>query len=294
MKLSLYGNKRQRGDTAPLENLLSILSRQFPAVQCSVQEDFMTFMRSKFDVPENITETFREADPEADLALSIGGDGTFLRTANRIGALQTPIMGLNSGHLGYMSAADITEAPEIIDDIMLGHYRIEPRTVLQVSGPKDLMPRRPYALNEVAILKKDTASMITVEAGIGEWSSASYRADGLIIATPTGSTGYNLSVGGPIVAPGASVWTMAPVAPHSLNMRPLVVPDTTVIELTVSSRADHFMLSLDGRSTDIPTGATLRVSRAPYTVNTVVRRAADFIATLREKLLWGRDNAEQF
>ena len=291
-RISLYGNKRQRGDFAPLQNLLGILSRQYPAIVCSVQTDFMVFMQSHFEVPANISLTFAEADPEADLALSIGGDGTFLRTANRIGALQTPILGLNSGHLGYMSAADITEAPAIIDDIMLGHYRVERRSVIEVCGPREIMPRRPFALNEVAILKKDTASMITVEARFGQWSAASYRADGLIVSTPTGSTGYNLSVGGPVVAPGCPCFAVAPVAPHSLNMRPIVIADSTQIEITAQSRAEHFLLSIDGRSTTIPVGTRLTLRRAPYCVNMVQRREADFIATLRDKLLWGLDAAE--
>lgn len=289
LRIALYGNKRQRGDTAPLQTLINLLASHHPQVTCSVQSDFMAFMRRSFEVPGVLTDTFDTADPEADLALSIGGDGTFLKTAWRIGPLQTPIMGINSGHLGYMSAADITEAPAIIDDILAGRYRIEHRSVIEVHAPDALLPHNQYALNEVAVLKKDTASMIRVEARIDSWPAAAYRADGLIVSTPTGSTGYNLSVGGPIVAPSARIWTIAPVAPHSLNMRPLAVCDDSVIEISAESRADTYLLSIDGKSVAIPTGSTLRLSKAPHCVNIVLRPASNFIDTLREKLLWGID-----
>lgn len=289
IRIALYGNKRQRGDTAPLQTLINQLASHHPQVTCSVQTDFMAFMQRSFDMPHVITDTFDTADPTADLALSIGGDGTFLKTAWRIGPLQTPIMGINSGHLGYMSAADITEAPAIIDDILAGRYRIEHRSVIEVHAPDAMLPHNQYALNEVAVLKKDTASMIRVEAHIDSWPAAAYRADGLIVSTPTGSTGYNLSVGGPIVAPSARIWTIAPVAPHSLNMRPLAVCDDSIIEILAESRADTYLLSIDGKSVSMPSGSTLRLSKAPHCVNIVLRPSSNFIDTLREKLLWGID-----
>ena len=288
-RIALYGNKRPDADHSHLQQLVDILASLYPHVTCSMDLRYMYFLRSNIRLPEVIRDTFTEADPTADLVLSIGGGGTFLKTANRVGILGTPIMGINSGHLGYLAAADISEAPDIIHDILAGDYRIEHRSVIEVSGPDSFLPERPFALNEVAILKKDTASMITVDASIDGGPTVTYRADGLIVSTPTGSTGYNLSAGGPIVAPTCGCWTVAPVAPHSLNMRPLVVPDTTVIDLKAHSRAETFLLSIDGKSTPLPAGCSLRLRKASYTVNTVLRSTSNIIDTLRQKLLWGRD-----
>lgn len=289
LKLALYGNKRQRGDIAPLTNLINNLAGHYPEVVCSVQTDFMNFMKRSLCVPECISETFDSADISADMALSIGGDGTFLRTAARIGALETPILGINSGNLGYLSAIDILEAPGIVDDIISGQYFVEPRSVIEARGPIGIMPSNNFALNEVAILKKDNASMISVEATFGSRSTATYRADGLIVSTPTGSTGYNLSVGGPIVAPDAGTWIIAPVAPHSLNMRPLVISDESEIHLTARGRSDSFLLAIDGRSTPVPDGTTIHLVKAAHQVQVVHHRGSSFIDTLRTKLLWGID-----
>ena len=258
-RIALYGNKRPDADHSHLQQLVDILASLYPHVTCSMDLRYMYFLRSNIRLPEVIRDTFTEADPTADLVLSIGGDGTFLKTANRVGILGTPIMGINSGHLGYLAAADISEAPDIIHDILAGDYRIEHRSVIEVSGPDSFLPERPFALNEVAILKKDTASMITVDASIDGGPTVTYRADGLIVSTPTGSTGYNLSAGGPIVAPTCGCWTVT------------------------------FLLSIDGKSTPLPAGCSLRLRKASYTVNTVLRSTSNIIDTLRQKLLWGRD-----
>ena len=245
-RIALYGNKRPDADHSHLQQLVDILASLYPHVTCSMDLRYMYFLRSNIRLPEVIRDTFTEADPTADLVLSIGGDGTFLKTANRVGILGTPIMGINSGHLGYLAAADISEAPDIIHDILAGDYRIEHRSVIEVSGPDSFLPERPFALNEVAILKKDTASMITVDASIDGGPTVTYRADGLIVSTPTGSTGYNLSAGG-------RMW------------------------------------GIDRKSTPLPAGCSLRLRKASYTVNTVLRSTSNIIDTLRQKLLWGRD-----
>ncbi len=286
-RISLYGNKSQRTNLSHLQDLINNLGVLYPEVVCSVDERYMQFLQDNINMPESINITFSDNDPQATLALSIGGDGTFLKTANRIGQLGTPIMGINTGHLGYISAIDIVDAPEVIHDILRGQYRIEQRSVLAVECPSDIIPHPLFALNEVAILKKDTASMINIDARIDSWSLTSYRADGLIVSTPTGSTGYNLSVGGPVVAPTCSVWTIAPVAPHSLNMRPLVVNDSSILQLEAHSRAESFLLSLDGKSISLPSGTHLKVSKAPHKVHVVLTTNTNFIDTLREKLLWG-------
>lgn len=224
---------------------------------------------------------------ESALALSIGGDGTFLNTANRIIPGDIPIMGINSGHLGYLSATDINRAPEVAESIIAGHYRVEPRTLLEVKSSSPLLPSKPFALNEVVILKQDTASMITVDARLNDLPLASYSGDGLIISTPTGSTGYNMSVGGPIVGPHSSDWIISPVAPHSLSMRPLVVNDNSVVTITARSRTRKMLLAIDGRSTPLPIDTPLTITKAPFCVNLALLAESNFIDTLRHKLHWG-------
>lgn len=232
----------------------------------------------------------------ADLAVSIGGDGTFLRTARWIGPRETPILGVNSGHLGFLSDVSLDDAPAVIESIAAGEMRVEERSLLHVipSGapvddPTGLF-RFPYALNEVAVTRDDTASMIYVSATLDGAPLATYQADGLIISTPTGSTAYNLSVGGPIMAPAARCWAVSPVAAHTLTMRPLVVPDTSRIDLSVDSRVPFYRLSLDGRSITLPLGVRLAVRRAPFVTRIVTRADHNFAGTLRTKLLWGIDN----
>lgn len=228
--------------------------------------------------------------PDADVALSIGGDGTFLRTVQWVAGADIAILGINTGHLGYLADLSIEEA--VAPDC--GPFAVQERTVLQVNveeaSASELSPEDfwPYALNEVAFLKKDTSSMITAETTVNGAPLTTYLADGLLVATPTGSTGYNLSVGGPIIEPTAPALVLAPVAPHSLTMRPLVLSDNSRISVVADSRGGSYLLSLDGRSTALPVGTRVTVSKAPFTVKVLQRRTRNFADTLRTKLLWGR------
>lgn len=227
--------------------------------------------------------------PDADVALSIGGDGTFLRTVQWVAGADIAILGINTGHLGYLADLSIEEAVATECE----PFAVQERTLLEVNVeeasasclPADFWP---YALNEVAFLKKDTSSMITAETFVNGAPLTTYLADGLLVATPTGSTGYNLSVGGPIIEPTAPAVVLAPVAPHSLTMRPLVLSDTHCISVVTDSRADSFLLSLDGRSVALPVGTRVDVSQAPFTVKVLQRASRNFADTLRTKLLWGR------
>lgn len=224
---------------------------------------------------------------EADLALSIGGDGTFLRTAQWIGEKEIPIIGVNTGHLGFLAPFTLSEAAQAIEDNCLETYRIISRSLLHLELPYGSLDEWPYALNEIAILKKDTASMICVDARVDSSPLAEYLCDGLIVSTPTGSTGYNLSVGGPIVQPGSPNLIISPIAAHSLTMRPLVIDNSVLLEMKVSSRTNSFRLSLDGRTVSLPCGTPLFISKAPFVIPTVCKPDRNFFATLREKLLWG-------
>lgn len=229
----------------------------------------------------------------ADLAVSLGGDGSFLRTARRVGEAGIPILGINAGHLGFLTAFTI-DSFLAADRHTLETLRYEPRKLLHVECseplPSDCWP---YALNDVALLKNDTASMISVEASVNGMPLTSYQADGLIIATPTGSTGYNLSVGGPILAPTVNALLLSPVAPHLLAMRPLAVDGDSRIDLTVSARKGMFMLSLDGRSLPLREGVKISVEAARFPIYVAQDPSHDFAQSLRTKLLWGERPVRQ-
>lgn len=227
----------------------------------------------------------------ADMALSIGGDGTFLHTATCVGDKNIPILGINTGHLGFLADLSGNNIENDIREIITGKYKVEERTLLQVEadGLEDCWP---YALNEVAILKQDSASMISVRTTINDEYFNTYQADGLIIATPTGSTAYALSAGGPILVPQAANWVLAPVAPHSFTVRPLVVNDDVTISLQVSCRTGKFLLSCDGRSIQMPAEQTLTLRKAPFKIMVVKGYNHTFSRTLRNKLMWGVDKRD--
>lgn len=220
-------------------------------------------------------------------ALSIGGDGTFLRTAGWVGNRNIPILGINTGHLGFLAMCDIEEAQTIVTDLINDRLIIEQRSLLHLEAPYIPDNFWPYALNEVAILKQDTASMITVQTMVDDSFLTDYLADGLLVSTPTGSTGYNMSVGGPILRPTLDNWVLSPIAPHSLTMRPLVINSDATIKATTRSRAKTYRISVDGRSFSLPCGSTITIRKADFSINVMRRHDDNFANTLRHKLLWG-------
>lgn len=231
------------------------------------------------------TDTF-----DADLVVCLGGDGTFLDVAGKVGKKEISIVGINTGHLGFLANCSTDEIDEVIRDIHTGNYHIVNHSVLQVRCEGHVLPVSPFALNEVAILKHDVSSMISINTTIDREYLTTYMADGLIIGTPTGSTAYSLSVGGPIIAPQLDTICLTPVAPHSLNMRPIVVSDKSEIQVTINSRSQSFLLSLDGRCTSLPDNMSLTISKAPYHVRVVNRNSDSFFSTLRKKMMWGQDS----
>lgn len=226
--------------------------------------------------------------PDADIALSIGGDGTFLRTANTVGRSGMPVLGINTGRLGFLADINFHDLDETLDEIFNGEYIIEERQLLEVSNNKSAAESQ-YALNEVALLKQDTSSMLTIHTYIDNDYLTSYQADGLIVATPTGSTAYALSVGGPILMPKSSSLVLAPIAPHNLTSRPLVVNDDVKIRIKTESRSNTFLVSTDGNSNIFKTSTEISISRADYTLKVIKRVGHSFYDTLRDKLLWGVD-----
>ncbi len=222
----------------------------------------------------------------ADLAVSLGGDGTFLRTAQWVGPLGVPIVGVNTGHLGYLAALSIDRLPELPDLIANDGFVVEHRTVLSVDSPQLPPSVGRYALNEVALSKEESASMIYASVCLDGEPLADYKADGLLVATSTGSTAYNLSVGGPIVQPTVPVWVLSPVAAHSLSMRPMVVDSRATIRIVPTGRSPHVRLAVDGRSVIIDTGTEIRLSKAPFELAVLQLRDHTFADTLRRKLHW--------
>ena len=224
----------------------------------------------------------------ADMAFSIGGDGTFLRTASKIGQSGIPILGINAGRLGFLADVCPNDFRYCLEALYFGEYTVESRTLMEVVTGAEFMGSK-YALNDVAILKRDNASMITIYTDINGNYLTTYQADGLIISTPTGSTAYSLSNGGPIIVPGTKVFSLTAVAPHSLNVRPLVISDNSELTFQVECRSSHFLLAIDGRSETLPEGSIFSIRRAPFSVNIVKRPGKRYFDTLREKMMWGAD-----
>lgn len=287
MRIAVYGNSYQEEHLEELSALFELLSTHNAWVE--IEASFYRYLCKVLPTPSKINDVIEGDDFSAAIALSLGGDGTFLRTAQWVGKKEIPILGINTGHLGYLADVRISDVGKCLECVFNGNHRIDSRTMIEVDCAETDVDGWPYALNEVAILKQDTSSMIDMEARIGDALLANYRGDGLIVSTPTGSTGYNLSVGGPILEPSAPVWAISPIAAHSLTMRPLVVSDDSVFTVTTHSRSDAYRLSLDGRSVSLAAGTTVTMRRAPFVTKVIQSQDHHFSDTLRDKLLWGID-----
>ena len=234
------------------------------------------------------TGVFDGYDFDADFAVSLGGDGTFLRAASRVGKKNIPVVGANMGHPGFLADVAPEEAEAAINDIFEGKYRFVERSVIEAYTDKEAIGGNPYALNEVAVLKRDIASMILIRATLNGEYLTTYQADGLIVSTPTGSTAYSLSNGGPIIVPSTDVLCLTPVAPHSLNVRPIVINDSVTVELEVESRSHNFLIAIDGRSEKMQEGTKVTIRKAPFNIRIVKRLSKQYYKNLRDKMGWGK------
>jgi NAD+ kinase len=239
---------------------------------------------------QDITTFAENKEIDADVAFSVGGDGTFIRSVAKIARREIPLLGINAGRLGFLADVDgEKEIVKAVEAIASGNYKVEDRPLLKLSTDGKRFSKFNYAINEIAILKQDTSSMIAINTYINGEFVTKYQADGLIIATATGSTAYAMSVGGPIVVPQASNFIITPVAPHSLSIRPLVVTDDCLMELSVESRNGQFLISLDGRCEVFPEDIRLKVRKADFYMKTIRLHNHSFYTTIREKLMWGTD-----
>ncbi len=286
MVVAIYGSRRQGEYITRIARMLATLHEN--GVKIIMHSKLYRHLRSEVPGEQPVDSVVGDEPFEADVAISLGGDGTFLRTARWVGERQIPIVGVNTGHLGYLAAFNIEDIQGMVDDLLAGDYVIERRTLLKVEcADGTSLGDYPYALNEVAILKTEDASMITCSVNIDGSSPARYQADGLIVSTPTGSTGYNLSVGGPIIEPTAAVLVLSPIAAHSLTMRPLVISDSNRLTVETTCRSRSFLVSFDGNSHPLKAGSTIEIFKAPFETLVIQRRGHRFTDTLRNKLLWG-------
>jgi Predicted sugar kinase len=292
MRIGIFGSNYQAGKQNSIKSLFDFL--QSNKIEVWVESGFYNYLSRQFAFTPSIAGSIELDDTlSLDMIISLGGDGTFLRTAAWVGRQNIPILGINTGRLGFLADTSTEEMETTLKEVLNEKYLIEERSLLELKTGFPFRGEYNYALNEVAILKRDTSSMITIRTYLNDEFLNDYLADGLLIATPTGSTAYSMSVNGPIIIPQANNFVLSPVAPHSLNVRPLVIPEDYKIRLKVESRSQNFLISLDGRSEVFPSGGELHVQKADFTIKIIKRYEQNFYETLREKLLWGTDVREK-
>ena len=284
MVIAIFGNTLRPETIREVRHIVEFLQLRGVEIVLSQELRHEAFNREFISVEDYISQT----GETIDFALSVGGDGTFLTTASLVGHLDIPILGINCGHLGYLAEVQTEDIDAVLDQLITNNYTIEKRRMLEVSCQYDNKIVLPYALNEVAVLKSGLSSMITVDVMLNGEFLHKYKADGLLIATPTGSTAYNLSVGGPLLDPHVHAIILTPVATHSLNIRPLVVLDDSKIDVKISSRNGNFLLSVDGRSQVLSQDIQLHLERSQRTIKLVRINGQTFMQSLKDKLNWGK------
>ena len=285
-KIAIYGSRRQEGHIGQLGKFIDALTGL--GIEVYIEKKLAKVLTEEgFRLQIHGAKPCVDLPEKIDVVVSAGGDGTFLRAARWIGDREVPILGINTGHLGFLANCPIEHVERLAGHLAAGEGTIEKRFILEVEVEGYPSGTLPFALNEVAFLKGETSSMIDAHVTIDGSFLADYRADGLIVATPTGSTAYNLSVGGPIIDPTLECMVLSPIAPHTLTLRPLVAAGNAVIKASIYSRASEFRLSIDGRSFAMPCEREITVRKADYSVRVLRMPEEHFTSTLRNKLLWG-------
>jgi len=287
LRFAIFGNTYQPKKSASMRQILDGLRQRQADV--SMEREFYNFLTAGQRLDVGNVRVFDGSDFTADFVISMGGDGTFLKAASRVADKHVPILGINMGRLGFLADIDARDVERTIQALYEGDYSTESRSVVRVET--DGLPLTGYdcALNDVAILKRDNASMITIHCTINGDYVCTYQSDGLVMTTPTGSTAYSLSNGGPIIVPGTHVFALTAVAPHSLSVRPIVISEDSEVQLTVESRTGQYLVALDGRSEPLPDSVRLTLRKAPYRVRVIKRAGTKYFHTLREKMMWGAD-----
>lgn len=291
MKVAIYGQYYQNSTEPIIKDIFKFFNAN--EVDLRIEANFLEILYDK----KLLTKEYRtfsshkELDSSFDILLSIGGDGTILRAATLVRDSGIPILGINAGRLGFLASVQKDNIEEFLQLVIEKKYTISERTLLSLRGDSDIpeIADLNFAMNEISVCGKDTTSMITIETKLNGEYLTSYWADGLIISTPTGSTGYSLSCGGPVLTPDVRSLVITPIAPHNLNARPLVIYDETEITLRVSGREEHYLVSLDSRAASVKNEAVLTIKKAPFKIKMAELPNQTFLKTLRNKLLWGED-----
>jgi NAD+ kinase len=289
MKIAIYGRPGNQNQVSFAENVIETLEKS--ACKILIHEPYFNFLKLHISKLKNYEVFNSHADlrDTIDFLFSIGGDGTLLDTVILVKDSKIPIVGVNAGRLGFLSSISKENLINAVESLKKGHYSIDARTLLKLESDHPMFENENVALNDFTIHKMETSSMITIHAYLNGEYLNSYWADGIIISTPTGSTGYSLSCGGPIVVPQSESFVITPIAPHNLNVRPIVVSDKNVISLEVEGRSQHYMATLDSRSAAIESGFQLALRKETYCINLIRLSNENFLNTLRGKLNWGLD-----
>ncbi|MFQ3325663.1 MAG: NAD+ kinase [Salibacteraceae bacterium] len=286
----IFGRFFKEEYTPQIQDIFTQLSNK--GCRILLFQPFYNYLKNRVNLPKNI-ETFTdesELTSKHDLLISIGGDGTILESATLVKDKDIPILGINTGRLGFLSTTVVSEFKEVLDDIFNKNYSVDKRSTIELHTEENLFENTNFALNELVVHKKDTSSMIGIHVLIDGELLNTYWADGLIVSTPTGSTAYSLSCGGPMLFPKAQNFVITPVAPHNLNSRPIVIPDDREVILKVEGRSKNFLVSLDSRMETMSANTTLTVRKGKFSIPLLKTKDQSFIGTIRQKLHWGLDH----
>ncbi len=291
MKVAIYGQVFNDSLEVYLDKLLEAL--ETVGAEVFIEEDYYKAISGFVEISKDykLFRSYADLDHTFSLFFSIGGDGTILRAVTYVRDSGIPIIGINTGRLGFLATVQKNAIAQAVDEIAEGKFELVERTLLEIKTKPEIQGiiSINFALNEIAVSRKNTTSMITVSTYLDGAYLTSYWADGLIVATPTGSTGYSLSCGGPVITPSTNGIVLTPIAPHNLNARPLVIPDDTQIKLQVSGRGEHHLISLDSRLATADNSTEIYIRKAGFTIKMVELTSESFLSTLRKKLLWGED-----
>lgn len=289
MKIALYGRDFN-------DNVLPFVQEVFDAlaanqIEVTVYQKFFDFVKDKLTLPTDIAtfSGYKDLLGKTDILLSLGGDGTLLDTLSLVRDSQVPVIGINFGRLGFLASINKAEINDAIKALVNGAYSIDQRSLLNIESKSGLFGDENFALNDITIHRRDDSAMMIIHAYMNGEFVNSYWADGLIIATPTGSTAYSLSCGGPIILPSAQNFVITPVAPHNLNVRPIIVPDDVTLTFEVEARSTKFLLTCDSRTETVDRSVKITISKATFNINLIRLNNETFLTTLRNKLLWGID-----
>jgi len=291
MKVAIYGQYYQNSTEPIIRDIFVFFNQN--NVEMVIESEFLKLLYEKQIIKKEYKtfHSYSELDSSFDIMISIGGDGTILRAATLVRDSGIPILGVNAGRLGFLAMVQKDEISEFLQFVIEKKYTISERSLISLTSSTEIsnIDDLNFAMNEISVSRKDTTSMITIETYLDGEFLNSYWADGLIIATPTGSTGYSMSCGGPILTPNVKSLVITPIAPHNLNARPLVITDDTEIRLKISGREDQYLVSLDSRIASVKNESVLTIKKTPFKINMVEIQEETFLKTLRNKLLWGED-----